>query len=134
LFASNHTAADGAGLVFPVNAEAIDLNQGFPPGPGLADPITLDTPGAETALACARQVGGPALLELNDLDVEAWRSEAISRFGPEQTFDDGSKEDYVRLAVYLCKQGDAWVAPMRASAGYEGSFQQFVIDTFCPHV
>ena len=135
LFASNRTAADGGGLVLPVNAEAIGLNQGFTPGSSLVDPVTVDTPGAQTALSCARRVGAPASLELADLDVEAWRSEAIERFGPEMTFDDGSKLDYVRLALSICKKGDAEVAAMEANLGaeYEGSFQQFVIDTFCPY-
>lgn len=136
LFASNHTAAYGPGLVIPVNAEAIGLDQEFPPGSDLVEPITVDTPGAETALGCARRAGDPASLELKDFDVEAWRSEAIERFGPEKTYDDGSKGDYVRLALSICKLNGAEEAAMRANLGarYEGSLQQFIVNTFCPHV
>ena len=53
LFASNHAAADGGGVVIPVNPAAVDLDQGFPPGTDLADPITEDMAGAPEALACA---------------------------------------------------------------------------------
>lgn len=135
LFASNHTAADGSGLAIPINAEAISLNQGFSAGSSAVDPITVDTPGAQTALACARQVGKPASLELGGFDVEAWRREAIGKFGPEQTNADGSKDDYVRSALSICKLSNAERTTMQANlgAGYEGSFQQFVIETFCPY-
>jgi|GEM_PF-1352323 len=137
LFASNHTAADGAGLVIPVNAEAIGLDQGFPSGSDLVEPITVDTPGAETALDCAHRVGDPTSLELKDkdFDIEVWRSEAIEMFGPEETFDDGSKEDYVWYALTICDLSEAKKATQRANLGeeYIGSFAQFVIDTFCPH-
>lgn len=91
LFASNHRASDGGGLVFPVNDAAIALDQGFPEAPGLADPVTVDSPGAQTALDCASVADPPAGLELDGLDPEVWRRDAISRFGAEETYDDGSK-------------------------------------------
>jgi len=136
LFASNHTAANGAGLVIPINTEASSLMPLASAGPSLVEPITVDTPGAQAALDCAREVGKPALLELGNFDIEAWRREAIGKFGPEQTFDDGSKDDYVRSALSICKLSNADRTTMRANlgAGYEGSFQQFVIEIFCPHV
>lgn len=135
LFASNHAAADGVGLTIAVNDAAIELGQGFPAGPDIPARITVETPGAEAALACAREAGEPATLDMNGVDPEAWRSEAIRRFGPEETFDDGSKEDYVELALMICNQTDGERATMRANLGaeYEGSFQKFMLDTFCPY-
>jgi hypothetical protein len=129
LFASNHTAANGSGLVIPINPEAISLNQGFSAGTKAVEPITIDTPGAQTALTCARQAGEPPKLELGNLDVEAWRLEAIKKFGPEQTNSDGSKDDYVRSALSLCRY-----KVDNPSVKYDkGTFQQFVIETFCPY-
>jgi len=135
LFASNNTAANGAVFVFPINTEASRLMPLVSAGPSLVEPITVDTPGAQAALDCAREVGKPALLELGNFDIEAWRREAIGKFGPEQTFD-GLKDDYVRSALSICKLSNADRVTMRVNlgAGYEGSFQQFMIDTFCPHV
>lgn len=130
LFGSNHTAADGSGLVWTINAEAQRFIPEFPYGPELKYPITVDTAGAQTALACARQAGKPPSLDLGNFDFEAWRREAIEKFGPEQTFDDGTKDDYVRLALSLCKYKKA-----NPSITYEeGSDQQWIIDTFCPYV
>ena len=73
---------------------------------------------------------------MGNFDVEASRREAIGKFGPEQTYDDGSKDDYVRSALSICKLSNAERATIHANigAGYEGSFQQFVIETFCSHV
>lgn len=137
LFTSNHTAAEGRGLVYTVNADAVRLFPEFPDAAGRSDkPITVDTAGAEQALECARQAGAPAVLNLSNFDVEAWRLEAIEKFGPEQTNPDGSKDDYVRLALSICGQRNAERETMLTNLGadYEGSFQQFVIETFCPYV
>jgi hypothetical protein len=56
LFASNHTAANGPGLVIPINTGAINLNQGFTSGLKVVSPITMDTPGAKEAVECGQQV------------------------------------------------------------------------------
>ena len=134
LFGTNHAAADGRGLVFPVNGAAIDLDQGFPPGSNLADPVTEDTNGASAAVACAQAAADPPVVDAGDFDVEAWRAEAIERFGPEETFDDGSKEDYVEIAFLICDQSASDRARMMENLGadYDGSFQQFIIESFCP--
>jgi len=136
LFASNHTAEDGSGLVFTVNTEASSLFPDFPDVSRRSEhPITVNTPGAKEALECAQQAGSPPSLELGNFDTEEWRRRAIEKFGPEQTYSDGSKDDYVRLALSICKQSDAERQTMRTNLGadYEGSFQQFVIETFCPY-
>lgn len=136
LFASNHTAADGRGLVFTVNSEAARL---FPDFPDVSrhpeHPITIDTPGAQDALKCAQEAEGPPSLDFGKFDVEAWRSEAVKKFGPEKTFADGSKNDYVRIALSICNQSstDRQTMLNNLGAGYEGSFQQFAIETFCPY-
>lgn len=134
LFASNHTASDGSGLVQNVNPLAKTLFPDFPDGARLKHPITMDTPGAQEALECAQKAGKPASLELGNFNVEAWRQEAIKKFGSEKTFSDGSKDDYVRLALSICKQSSSERETMLTNLGadYEGSFQQFVIETFCP--
>lgn len=136
LFASNHRAVDGSGLTIAVSPEAIALGQGLPSGSSLADPITMATPGAEEAVACAREAGSPPSLTFRNLDVEAWRAKAIHRFGPEERHRDGSKDDYVRFALSLCTQSAADRTVMQTNLGtrYEGSFQRFVIDTFCPNI
>lgn len=138
LFASNLRATDKSGLpfVFPVNDEAISLNQGFPSGSSLAEPITEETPGAKVAISCAKDAGKPRKLNFKGFDVEDWRSKAISKFGPEQILDDGSKDDYVRYALSICDLSNSELDTMRSNLGsnFEGSFQQFVLDTFCPNV
>jgi len=137
LFNSNHTANMGRGLVYTVNPEAATL---FPDFPNVSrrteHPITVDTPGAQDALECAQKAGKPPALETGNFDVEAWRRKAIERFGPEQTNADGSKADYVRLAYSICNQSSSERQTMRTNLGsdYEGSDQQFIIETFCPYV
>jgi hypothetical protein len=137
LFASNHTAQDGSGLVFTVNSEAASLFPDFPNVSRRSEhPITVNTPGAQDALDCAQKAGSPPSLDMGSFDTEAWRRKAIEKFGPEQTYSDGSKDDYVRLALSICKQSDAERETMRTNLGadYEGSLQQYVIETFCPYV
>jgi hypothetical protein len=137
LFASNHTASDGNGPVFTVNSEAVRLFPDFPDVSRRSEhPITLNTPGAQDALECAQQAGKPPSLNAGNFDVEAWRREAIKKFGQEQTNSNGSKDDYVRFALPICKQSNAERDTMLTNLGadYEGSFQQFVIETFCPYV
>jgi hypothetical protein len=130
LFGSNHTAADGRGLVYPINDEAIKVDPEFRDGSKLSYPITVNTAGAQTALDCARQAGSPPAIDLGEFDVEAWRREAIKRFGPEQTYSDGSKDDWVRLAFSICKR----VKEDPSITYEEGSDQQYIVETFCPYV
>jgi hypothetical protein len=130
LFYSNHTAADGSGWVHPVNDEAINLQLGINPGSNLSYPITVNTAGAKVAIDCARQAGNPVPLEFKNFDVEVWRREAIKKFGPEQTYDDGSKDDHVRLALSICKYKKENPNMIYG----EGSDQQYILDTFCPFV
>jgi hypothetical protein len=60
-------------------------------------------------------------------DVEAWRQRTIDRFGPEKTYQDGSKFDYVEAAYAICDEEDR--------PDYEeDSLQQYVVETFCPNV
>lgn len=136
LFSSNHMAADGSGLIQAVNENAVKLFPESPEGSTLKHPITIETDGAQEALECARQAGPPPSLNSGAFDVESWRREAIEKFGPEETFSDGSKEDYVRLALIICKQSNAERETMRINLGsdYEGSFEQFIIESFCPYV
>lgn len=136
LFASNHTASDGSGLVQNINPLAKTLFPDFPDGSRLKHPITMDTPGVKEALECARQAGGPSSLDFGSFDHETWRQEAVRRFGPETVYDDGSKTDYVRIALSICGQSSSERETMRTNLGadYEGSFQQFIIETFCPYV
>ena len=130
LFASNHTARDGSGLVQNVNPLAKTLFPDFPDGARLKHPITMDTPGAQDALECAQQAGPPPPLDFQGFDVEAWRQEAIKRFGPEKTYSDGSKDDYVKLAFSICKYKEE-----HPSMQYdEGSGQQWMLESFCPYV
>jgi len=130
LFASNHTAADGMGLTYTISPEATKLFPDFPDGPSFTSPITVDYPGAQTALDCARQAGSPLALDFGDFNVEEWRQKTIEKFGSEQTNSDGSKDDYVRFALSICKYKES-----HPSMVYEaGSFQQYVLDTFCPYV
>jgi hypothetical protein len=136
LFASNHTASEGAGLIFTVNSEASSLFPDFPDVSRRSEhPITVDTPGAQTALLCAQKAGSPPSLELGKLDVEAWRREAIQKFGAEETYSDGSKDDYVQLALSICDLSASERENMLTNLGadYEGSLQQFIIETFCPY-
>lgn len=131
LFYSNHTAAQGSGLVFTVNSEASRLFPEFPDASRNSEyPITVNTAGAEDALECAKKAGNPPSLDSGNFDAEAWRREAIKRFGPEQTYPDGSKDDYVQLALSICKYKEE-----NPSITYEeGSDQQYIIETFCPYV
>ena len=135
LFYSNHTAAQGRGLVFTVNSDAARLFPDFPDISKSSYPITVNTPGAQDALECAQQAGKPSSLDLGNFDTEEWRRKAIEKFGPERTNSDGSKDDYVRLALSICKQSSTEREAMLTNlgAGYEGSFQQFAIETFCPY-
>jgi len=135
LFYSNHTAAQGNGLVFTVNPEATRLFPEFPDSNRLDYPITVNTSGAQSALNCAQQAGKPPSLDTGNFDVEAWRQEAIKKFGVEQVNSDGSKDDYVRTALSICRQSSSERETMLTNLGarYEGSFQQFVIETFCPY-
>lgn len=127
LFASNHTARDGSGFIQTANPLAIALFPDFPDGPNLKHPITMDTPGAQEAIECAMQAGPPSAIDMGNFDVEAWRRKAIAKFGPEKTFDDGSKDDYVRLAFSLCRYKE-----LNPNMIYEeGSDQQWIIETFC---
>jgi hypothetical protein len=137
LFYSNHTAAQGRGLVYTVNAEASSLFPDFPDASRNPKyPINVNTAGAQDALDCAQRAGGPPALDLGNFDTEEWRRRAIEKFGPEETYSDGSKDDYVRIALSICKQSNAERETMRTNLGadYEGSFQQFVVETFCPYV
>jgi hypothetical protein len=137
LFYSNHTAAQGRGLVFTVNSDASRLFPDFPDASRNSDyPITVDTAGARDALECAQQAGSSPPLDLGNFDTDEWRRRAIEKFGPEETYSDGSKDDYVRLALSICNQTNAERETMLTNLGadYEGSFQQFVIETFCPYV
>jgi hypothetical protein len=137
LFYSNHTAQDGSGLVATVNPETARL---FPDFPDVShhpqNPITVNTPGAQEALECAQQAGDPPSLDLDNFDAEEWRQRAIEKYGAEQTYSDGSKDDYVRFALSICEQSDAERETMITNLGtdYEGSFQQFVVETFCPYM
>ncbi len=59
-------------------------------------------------------------------DEEAWRREAIKRFGDEPEFADGSKLNYVDTARALCDQAEY--------PDYEeGSLQAHILETFCPN-
>jgi hypothetical protein len=90
----------------------------------------MDTPGAQEALECAQKTGSPPALDFGDFDAETWRRQTIEKYGPEQTYDDGSKQDYVQFALSICEYKES-----HPSMVYEvGSFQQYVLDTFCPYV
>ena len=136
LFSSNQKAADGSGLVQTVNGEAIRLFPDFPEGSKLRYPINLDTDGAQIALKCAQQAGAPPTIQLGDIDSEEWRRRAIEKFGQEEVYDDGSKEDYIRIALIVCelyqKDGESMIINM--GADYNDSFEKFAIETFCPYV
>lgn len=131
LFASNHTAEDGSGLVFTVNNVASSLFPDFPDKSRHPEhPITINTPGAQEALECASQAGAPPSLNFGNFNVETWRRQTIEKYGPEQTYDDGSRQDYVRFALSICEYKES-----NPSMVYEAdSFQQYVLDTFCPYV
>ena len=94
-----------------------------------------ETLSAAAALACAQSADEPPVVDAGDFDVEAWRADAIERFGPEEVFDDGSREDYVELAFSICDQSASDRERMRDNLGadYDGSFQQFIIEEFCPN-
>lgn len=137
LFYSNHTVAQGRGLVFTVNPVAARLFPDYPDASRNSKyPITVDTAGAQEALECAQQAASPHPLDLGNFETEEWRRKAIEKFGPEETHSDGSKDDYVRLALSICKETNAERETMQTNLGpdYEGSLQQFVIETFCPYV
>lgn len=129
LFGSNHAAADGPGLTYPVNDDAIRLVPEFSAGATLAYPVTLDTDGASVAIECAQQAGEPVVLELDGLDAEEWRNQVIEKFGPEKVYDDGSKMDYVEMAFIICDSDNQYKDTYE-----EGSIQQFILDTFCTHI
>lgn len=131
LFASNHTAAVGMGLTYTINSEATKLFPDFPDGPSFTSPITVDYPGAQTALDCAHKAGKPPSLNLgNNFDTEEWRRKTIEKFGEEQAYDDGSKDDYVRLALSICK----YKKDNPSMIYDEGSLQKYILDTFCTYV
>jgi len=130
LFQSNHTAQDGSGLVHTVNPLAKTLFSDFPDAAVLKHPITTDTPGAQDALDCAQRAGSPPALDFGNFDHEAWRREAIKKWGEEQTYPDGSKQDHVRLALGICK----YVKENPSMRYEEGSQQQWIIETFCTYV
>ena len=99
--------------------------------------VSENTDGVTKARECASSGDQPTTTApASGFDVEAWRAEAIKRFGPEETFDDGSKDDYVQLAHTLCDQSANERATMRSNLGprYEGSLQQFILEEFCPNV
>jgi hypothetical protein len=134
LFASNHPASAGSGITITVNTEAFALDPVLPQGSTLREPITMQTPGAQETLACARQAGPPPKLELRDHDVEAWRQQAIARYGPEKTNRDGSKDDYVQLALVMCKTPAAQQAAILAKEGKRKrpSLNRHIFEGFCP--
>ncbi len=136
VFESNHTAADGKGIIATVNPDAKRLFPNIIDGSTLTYPITMNTAGAQSALECAQQAGKPPSLDLGGFDYETWRQEAIQKFGAEQTYSDGSKQDYVYIALTICRESSTDRETMIANLGanYQGSLQQFIIDTFCPHV
>jgi hypothetical protein len=133
LFASNHDAASGIGLTIAVNDGARRITNELMSGTSMRAPVTPETPGASEALDCAQKAGPPPKLVVGNLDLEAWRRQTIRRFGPEREYKDGSKEEYVQLALELCKD-DASQA--RAGLGDQcaGSIQEHIAETFCPHL
>ena len=99
--------------------------------------ISEDAAGVAEAQECAEAGEQPTTTApASGFDVEEWRAQAIERFGPEETFDDGSKDDYVFVARQVCDQSDEERATMLENLGsrYDGSLQQFIIDEFCPNV
>jgi hypothetical protein len=134
LFASNHPASAGSGITITVNTEAFALDPVLPQGSTLREPITMQTPGAQETLACAQQAGPPPKLELRDHDAEAWRQQAIARYGPEKTNRDGSKDDYVQLALVMCKTPAAQQAAILAKEGKRKrpSLNRHIFEGFCP--
>lgn len=96
-----------------------------------------DSVEALAAIECAKNESVPSTTALAaGFDTEAWRAEAIERFGPEKTHTDGSKSDYVDLAVTLCEQTPSERKTMLDNLGakYPGSFQEFVHTDFCPNL
>lgn len=133
LFASNHPVAGGGGLVIPVNTEASALDRDLPKGAAFREPILEITSGADIALRCARDAGPSPLLTIAGLDLDAWRRTTAKQFGSEQTHSDGSKDDYIRLALSLCKE-DQSKLKTRLGRVYEGSLQEHIAGTFCPYL
>ena len=80
-----------------------------------------------------RQVPPPELV-LRDHDVEEWRRQAISRYGPEMTHKDGSRDDYVQLALVMCKKPAAEQAAILAKEGKRKrpSLNRHIFEGFCP--
>ena len=73
-----------------------------------------------------RGTDGPGDPEATPFSKSAWRKETIERFGPERTFGDGSKENYVDQAEALCAAEDR--------PDYEeDSIQRWMETTYCPH-
>ncbi len=98
---------------------------------------SIDTDGAVEAVRCAEAAFTPTTTApASGFDLEAWRAEAIERFGPEEVYDDGSKDDYVDLAYMICDQTGEERANMLDNLGddYEGSRTQFILEEFCPNV
>lgn len=81
-------------------------------------------------------VGGCGDDDDSGFDVEEWRAEAVAEFGPEQEYDDGTKDDYVAIAESICAQSDAERSTMRENLGddYDGSMQEYILETYCPNV
>ena len=117
LFATNHTARQGIGVIWAINTDAIRLLPVVQEGSKATYPITMNTTGAQTAMACARQAGKPPSLQLGNISGETWRQEAIKKFGPEQILSDGTKDDYVMEAVWICLESNTDRETMLANLG-----------------
>lgn len=68
-----------------------------------------------------------------DSSDEEFRQQMIERFGPEEVYDDGSRQDYLGLAKSICDQSPVDRRTMRRNLGgnFEGSIQEFIIDNYC---
>lgn len=113
-----------------------ELATSFPQGSDVFG-VSDDTDGVAQARECAASGNQPTTIApKSGFDVEAWRTEAVARFGPEETHSDGSKDDYVQLARMICIQPASERSAMQGNLGanYEGSVQQFIIEEFCPNI
>jgi hypothetical protein len=87
---------------------------------------------AATCAACGR----------GDTEFEReWRAQARERFGAEPAGVDDGPHSYVEYAHFICDMTKSdrikfLYSPNgpRASNNYRGSLEEFIIDTFCPHV
>ena len=72
---------------------------------------------------------GPA-----NVDDDAFRAEALERFEMGKPEPDGSALDAAAFAKSLCQRSDSELADMKSNLGadWEGSFQQFAVQTYCP--